>query len=126
MTIDPKYLPFFETVGSKGDKRGEKTLTECFHCVSSRLLKWTHPAGFGERDYRPLEVIDLEWKETDKKKKTNQHIARVFCLNLKQYIPQPEFLEECPFFMTPSQYEQKKEQRQRVAERDGNKGWPPR
>ncbi len=64
--------------------------------------------GFGEKDYRSLDVIDLEWKESDRKKQTNQKIARIYCLNLRLFVPQAEHLVECRFFMTPAQYEQKK------------------
>ena len=115
MPIDPKYLPYFENVVAKGERQGEKTLTLCYHCVSSRLLAWQHPSGFGEKDYRPIDVIDLELKEEDRRNKTNQRIARIYCLNLKTFIPQAEFLTECPFFMTPSQYNYKKAERAKVA-----------
>jgi hypothetical protein len=111
MAIDPKYFSFFENVYSNGEKKGEVAVSRCFHCVSSRLFTWSHPSGFGEKDYRPLDVIDLEWKETDKKKKTSQHIARVYCFHLKQFIPQAEFLDECRFFTTPSEYEYRKSHR---------------
>ena len=116
MPIDSKYLSYFQNVTAKGGRQGEETLTQCFHCVSSRLFAWHHPTGFGEKDYRPIDVIDLESKEQDRKNKTNQRIARIYCLNLKTFIPQAEFLEECRFFMTPSQYDYKKAEKARNSE----------
>lgn len=115
MPIDQKYLPYFENIIAKGERQGEKTLTLCFHCVSSRLFTWQHPTGFGEKDYRPIDVIDLELKEENRKNKTNQRIARVFCLHLKSFIPQAEYLDECRFFMTPSQYDYKKAEKLKAA-----------
>lgn len=115
MPIDPKYLPYFENVVAKGEWQGEKSLTLCFYCVSSRLFSWHHPTGFGEKDYRPIDVIDLESKTEARQDKTNQRIARIYCLHLKTFIPQAEFLDECRFFMTPSQYDYKKAEKARTA-----------
>lgn len=111
MPIEAEYLPVFEINVDRGPDAGKKFVTRCFDCVSSRLFTWQHPEGFGEADYRPLDVIDLEDKESDRKKKTQQRLARIYCLHLKQFVPQPLFLVDCRFFMTPTDYAYKKKKR---------------